>query len=67
MGGSSSSSLKNDFSGKFSAIRELLACPVCRGELRLDPNLDADRLACAQCGRVYPVVDGIPMLTPQER
>ena len=67
MGGSSSSSLKNDFSEFFSAIRELLACPVCRGELRFDPNLDADRLVCAQCGRVYPVVDGIPMLTPQER
>jgi len=35
-----------------------LACPVCLGELRLE----AGRLACAGCGRVYPIVDGIPVL-----
>jgi uncharacterized protein YbaR (Trm112 family) len=35
-----------------------LACPVCHGALRID---EAD-VVCAACGRVYPVVDGIPVL-----
>jgi len=35
-----------------------LACPACRGDLRLE---DA-RLLCAQCRRAYPIVDGIPVL-----
>jgi hypothetical protein len=40
------------------AVMELLACPACQGDLRLD----LDRLVCAGCGRAYPVVDGIPAL-----
>ncbi len=35
-----------------------LACPVCFGDLRLDPA----RAVCAACGRAYPVVDGIAVL-----
>ena len=35
-----------------------LACPACLGALRLE----ADNLVCAQCSRVYPIVDGIPVL-----
>jgi uncharacterized protein YbaR (Trm112 family) len=35
-----------------------LACPVCFGALALR----AAEAACAGCGRVYPVVDGIPVL-----
>jgi uncharacterized protein len=35
-----------------------LACPVCRGNLRLI----SPRLICKSCGRAYPVVDGIPVL-----
>jgi uncharacterized protein YbaR (Trm112 family) len=35
-----------------------LACPVCLGALRLD---DAG-LVCLDCGRCYPIVDGIPVL-----
>ena len=37
---------------------DLLACPACRGELRER----GDRLACAACGRDYPVRDGVPYL-----
>ncbi|MGB8028628.1 MAG: Trm112 family protein [Terracidiphilus sp.] len=36
-----------------------LACPACYGELRLENS----RLLCIACGRVYPVADGIPVLT----
>jgi uncharacterized protein len=42
-------------------VISLLACPVCHGALRLEP----ERLVCAECARGYPIVDGIPVLTPQ--
>jgi uncharacterized protein YbaR (Trm112 family) len=44
-----------------SAIAELLACPACGGGLRLE----ADKLICTVCNHAYPIVDGIPVLTPQ--
>ena len=37
---------------------ELLACPVCKAPVRQE----ADRLVCRQCGRRYPVRDGIPVM-----
>ena len=42
-------------------VMSLLACPVCHGALRAEP----ERLACVKCGRGYPIVDGIPVLTPR--
>jgi uncharacterized protein YbaR (Trm112 family) len=41
-----------------AGVLSLLACPVCRGELRVE----AAGLVCVGCGRGYPVVDGIPVL-----
>jgi uncharacterized protein YbaR (Trm112 family) len=41
-----------------SATLDTLACPACLGTLRQKDS----RLACAACGRSYPVVDGIPVL-----
>ncbi len=35
-----------------------LACPACYGDLGFQ---DA-RLQCVSCGRVYPIVNGIPVL-----
>jgi uncharacterized protein YbaR (Trm112 family) len=35
-----------------------LACPVCYQALHFD---DA-QVACSGCGRIYPVIDGIPVL-----
>jgi len=37
---------------------DLLACPACRGGLRLD----SETLACAGCGAVYRIDRGIPLL-----
>jgi uncharacterized protein YbaR (Trm112 family) len=37
-----------------------LACPTCLGALRLERM----KVVCASCGRIYPVVDGIPILIP---
>jgi uncharacterized protein YbaR (Trm112 family) len=47
-----------DFEADFLRIREQLACPACYGDLRLDTA----QLVCVQCGRVFPIVDGIPEL-----
>jgi uncharacterized protein YbaR (Trm112 family) len=47
-------------------LLDILACPKCRSPLRADAAADpADgELACtsADCGLVYPVRDGIPVL-----
>jgi uncharacterized protein YbaR (Trm112 family) len=40
------------------SVMELLACPACLHRLRLEGR----NLNCEQCGRTYPVVDGIPVL-----
>jgi uncharacterized protein len=45
-----------------ASIVDLLACPVCYGDLRLDIS----HLICAHCQRTYPIVDGIPVLTVDE-
>ncbi|MGA2218635.1 MAG: Trm112 family protein [Terracidiphilus sp.] len=39
-------------------VLKWLACPACRGEL----SVNGERLVCAECGRAFPVVDGIPVL-----
>jgi hypothetical protein len=43
-------------------LLEVLACPACKGDLRLKGN----ELSCAKCGGRYPIVDGIPHLLPPE-
>jgi ubiquinone/menaquinone biosynthesis C-methylase UbiE/uncharacterized protein YbaR (Trm112 family) len=45
-----------------SALRDLLACPACRGELDRQP----EQLACRACRAVYEVRDDIPMLLPPD-
>jgi hypothetical protein len=44
------------------AVLSLLACPACHGDL----VAEIERLLCCRCGRVYPVVDGIPVLIAAE-
>jgi ubiquinone/menaquinone biosynthesis C-methylase UbiE len=48
---------------------DLLCCPGCGGELRLEPGIGAEgrggevvggKLLCAGCGKMYPIEDGIP-------
>lgn len=41
-----------------AATMSLLACPVCRGSLRLEN----EHLVCTLCARAYPVRNGIPAL-----
>jgi len=41
-------------------LLEILACPVCKTPV--EPTADAAGLRCAQCRRVYPVRDDIPVM-----
>ena len=45
-------------------LAEILVCPVDHGDLRED--VAAERLECADCGRRYPVRDGIPVMLVEE-
>ncbi len=45
-------------------VLEILACPACRGEIRALP--DDGGLECLECGRVYPIRDGIPVMLIDE-
>ncbi len=43
---------------------EILACPACKGEVRLDEV--GERIVCQACGRRYPIRDGIPVMLIDE-
>ncbi|MBI4354471.1 MAG: Trm112 family protein [Candidatus Omnitrophica bacterium] len=43
-------------------LLDILACPLCKTEVKLD----GDRLVCVQCGRRYPIRDGIPVMLVEE-
>ena len=51
-------------------LMEILACPVCKGELALNAEEENDKevvrgtLTCKQCGEVFPITDTIPDLRP---
>ena len=39
-------------------LLEILACPACKG----DVEQQEEEIVCFQCGRKYPIKDGIPIL-----
>ncbi len=51
-------------------LMEILACPVCHGELVLtvakeeDGEIVSGSLYSARCPRTYPIIDSIPELLP---
>jgi uncharacterized protein YbaR (Trm112 family) len=45
-------------------LLEILACPVCKIPVSLTE--DEQGLRCAGCRRVYPIVDEIPVMLPEE-
>jgi len=53
-------------------LTEILCCPVCRGELRLQATESrgdevlTGGLDCPRCDRRYPIREGIPDLLPPE-
>jgi uncharacterized protein YbaR (Trm112 family) len=40
------------------AVLAQLACPACFGDLRMENSC----VQCIACHRIYPIVDGIPVL-----
>ena len=43
-------------------LSEIIACPVCKTSV----VLQGERLVCSQCGRRYPIRDGIPVMLIEE-
>ena len=46
------------------SLLDILACPNCRADLRVDDS--NDELVCTGCGFAYPVRDDIPVLLVDE-
>jgi uncharacterized protein YbaR (Trm112 family) len=53
-------------------LMDILACPVCKGELELSVEEEDEHeivtgsLRCPKCAVSYPIVDTIPNLLPPE-
>ena len=53
-------------------LMEILACPMCKGELELTIEEEDEReiltgsLFCAKCNERYPIKDAIPNLLPPD-
>lgn len=45
-------------------LEAVLVCPADRGGLTQD--VEAERLVCSDCGRRYPIRDGIPIMLVEE-
>lgn len=45
-------------------LLEILCCPACRGDL--DYSKTQSTLRCQQCGTIYPVKDGIPIMLTED-
>ena len=52
---------------------DILACPVCKGELELNVEEENEKevvtgfLYCRKCNECYPIVDTIPDLLPPDQ
>ncbi|HEX9976026.1 MAG TPA: methytransferase partner Trm112 [Dehalococcoidales bacterium] len=54
-------------------LMDILACPVCKGELQLTVEEENEKeivtgfLYCPKCRERYPIVDTIPNLLPPDQ
>ena len=54
------------------SLMDILACPVCKGELELKVEADdgdeviTGSLFCGKCDETYPIEDSIPNLLPPQ-
>lgn len=47
-----------------SELLAILACPKCKNDVKL--NSSGDGIECSECGVVYPIKDGIPVMLVEE-
>ena len=47
-----------------SDLLEVLVCPACQGQVELQP--DGRGLKCADCRRLYPIRDDLPIMLIDE-
>jgi uncharacterized protein YbaR (Trm112 family) len=45
-------------------LLDILACPACKGDIVYDQ--ENEKLICQECGRRYPIRDGIPVMLIDE-
>ncbi len=50
--------------GISSELMEILACPECKGNVRLEES--GEGIICDKCRIRYPVRDGIPVMIAEE-
>jgi len=50
--------------GISSELMEILACPECKGNVRLEES--GEGIVCDKCRIRYPVRDGIPVMIAEE-
>lgn len=43
-------------------LLDILACPLCKTPVKLE----GEKIVCTQCGRRYPIRDGIPVMLIDE-
>ncbi len=48
----------------YPSVLDILACPICKGELIYDR--EGDELICLACRLAYPVRDQIPIMLEEE-
>lgn len=47
-------------------LLDILACPLCKTEVRHQVTPAGEHLVCTSCGRRYPVREGIPIMLIDE-
>ena len=47
-------------------LLEILACPLCKTEVRYEKTGESESLVCTQCARRYPIRDDIPVILVEE-
>ena len=43
---------------------EMLICPACKAKVKLKE--DGSAIKCVECGRAYPITNGIPTMVVEE-
>ncbi len=47
-------------------LLEILACPLCKTEVKLQQKNGQEYLVCVQCKRMYPIRENIPVMLIEE-